>query len=76
MDYGRYCQRFFPSRAASWWFEVGRPSEPSGPRSGDPRPGEDLVEMVRSRHEEQAALFKAAGKERIRVADDKKEPNP
>jgi RecQ family ATP-dependent DNA helicase len=73
---GVRCQRFFRSRVASQWFEVGRASESSEPPSGDQQTAEGLVEMVRRRHQEQAALFKTAGMEMIRVADDKKEPNP
>lgn len=65
---GISCQRLFPSRAASGWFEVGRGLQPRGQVTG---PVDDLQAIW----DQQTA--KCADAERaIEVANEKKEPNP
>ncbi|KJZ69024.1 hypothetical protein HIM_11583 [Hirsutella minnesotensis 3608] len=72
---GVRCQRFFPKRAASGWFEVGRSQEGNAQETGIPLPAEDPVERVKRLHREQAARFRAKTAERVRVSDDKTEPH-
>ncbi|KAK4155073.1 hypothetical protein C8A00DRAFT_42226 [Chaetomidium leptoderma] len=72
---GVRCQRFFRSRAASQWFEVGRAREPPRPPSEDQGTAEGLVERVKRMHQEQVIRFRSAGKEMIQGADEKREPN-
>jgi hypothetical protein len=72
------CQRFFRSRAASGWFEVEGAREPSGPAAAAEAveaAEEDGVQRAVRMHREQARRFAAAGREAVRVADDRNEPN-
>ncbi|KAF5484112.1 Bloom syndrome protein-like protein [Colletotrichum fructicola] len=68
------CQRFFPSRAGSRWFEVGRGlgvavrSEPSGP-------GTDDTAWFVALHENQEKRFEADAREEVSIVDEKLEPN-
>ncbi|KAF5488296.1 hypothetical protein CGCF413_v013151 [Colletotrichum fructicola] len=68
------CQRFFPSRAGSRWFEVGRGlgvavrSEPSGP-------GTDDTAWFVALHENQEKRFEADAREEVSIVDEKSEPN-
>src|SRR3569833_2820161 len=71
---GVRCQRFFRSRAGYRWFEVGGASEVLR-RPEAVEAAEDVVARIKRIHQEQTAKFEAAGKELIRVADEKKEPN-
>lgn len=72
---GVHCQRFFRSRVASGWFEVGRDSGPSGGQVGNSRVTEDLAEKIARIHQAQANRFEAGKKGTIQVANDKTEPN-
>ncbi|KAF4479351.1 Bloom syndrome protein-like protein [Colletotrichum fructicola Nara gc5] len=68
------CQRFFLTRAASGWFEVGRglgvavQSEPSGP-------GTDDTAWFVALHENQEKRFEADAREEVSIVDEKLEPN-
>ncbi|KAK5989588.1 hypothetical protein PT974_01671 [Cladobotryum mycophilum] len=69
---GVRCQRFFQTRAASGWFEVGRDD---GEANGQPATGESTMERITRIHQEQAERFEASTKEAIRVGNEKMEPN-
>lgn len=73
---GVRCQRFFPSRAASGWFEVRRASEPTDGWSGQPGVVEDIAKRIEQMHQAQEEKFRKKTQARIRVANEKKEPNP
>ncbi|KAM4065787.1 hypothetical protein HRG_010503 [Hirsutella rhossiliensis] len=60
--------RFFKSRAASGWFEVGRASEPT-------TAADDPIQRIMQAHQAQAKRFKMKEEEAIRVTSDKLEPN-
>ncbi|KAF4482479.1 hypothetical protein CGGC5_v008661 [Colletotrichum fructicola Nara gc5] len=68
------CQRFFPSRAGSRWFEVGRGlgvavrSEPS-------EPGTDDTAWFVALHENQEKRFEADAREEVSIVDERLEPN-
>lgn len=66
---GVSCQRFFSSRAASGYFEVGR---------GTPASVEVVsqVDHLQAVWDQQTARHAAAEKRAIEVADERKEPNP
>ena len=70
---GVYCQRFFRSRAASQWFEVGRDSQVAGVAEAAEDPVEQRITQI---HEAQARRFKERVKQTIKAGDDKAEPNP
>jgi uncharacterized C2H2 Zn-finger protein len=70
---GVYCQRFFRSRAASQWFEVGRDSQVAGIAEAV----EDTVEQrITQIHQMQAKRFEEKQQQIIKAGDDKAEPNP
>ncbi len=71
---GIRCQRFFPTRIASGWFEVARSDRRNGEVHG-PAPDEDPVERVKRLHREQVTRFKAKAVGKVQVGDDKTEPN-
>ncbi|KAL6402695.1 hypothetical protein AUP68_14028 [Ilyonectria robusta] len=68
------CQRFFRSRAASGWFEVGRGIRLLD-RQRNSQQTDDLAKQLIRAHHTQADRFKAKKKEMIQVANDKTEPN-
>ncbi|KAK4117940.1 hypothetical protein N657DRAFT_555427, partial [Parathielavia appendiculata] len=68
---GVRCQRFFRSRVASGWFEVGRGSAEEAASNGE---GETLEEQLARIHTAQAGRFKAR-KRAIKAGDEKAEPN-
>ncbi|KAL7940340.1 hypothetical protein V8C42DRAFT_356318 [Trichoderma barbatum] len=71
------CQRFFPSRAASGYFEVIWVGEASEGSSGQqPGAAEDMAKRIRQMHRSQEEKLEKKRQARIRVADEKKEPNP
>ncbi|KAH7129647.1 hypothetical protein B0J13DRAFT_645690 [Dactylonectria estremocensis] len=61
---GLYYQRFFKSRQASRWFEVGRAVEPPVGPFRESELNESVIER-----------FNTAEEEEIKIADEKKEPN-
>lgn len=70
---GVRCQRFFRSRVASGWFEIGR-----GFESPDTQPAatvEEIVERARRIYSSQGERFETEAEDAIRVAYDKTEPN-
>ncbi|KAK3933609.1 hypothetical protein QBC46DRAFT_359552 [Diplogelasinospora grovesii] len=69
---GVRCQRFFPSRQASGWFEVERGSEDAEEGAGG---GETVEQWMTWIHQQKVARFEAK-KRQIEAPDDKKEPNP
>ncbi|MDB5910917.1 MAG: hypothetical protein JWP34_5031, partial [Massilia sp.] len=68
---GVQCQRFFPSRQASGWFEVGRGETPQESSEA----GETIEQRLVRVHQEQVARFFARVSQ-IQVPDEKNEPNP
>ena len=68
---GVRCQRFFPSRQASGWFEVGHGETPQESSQA----GETVEQRLMRVHQEQIARF-SARKHQIQVPDEKSEPNP
>ncbi|KAF6780849.1 hypothetical protein CSOJ01_16115, partial [Colletotrichum sojae] len=68
------CQRFFPSRAGSRWFEVGRGQTLAG-NSGSAEPGTDDAAWFVALHDEQEQRFEAGGREEVSALDEKLEPN-
>ncbi|KDN70413.1 hypothetical protein CSUB01_11679 [Colletotrichum sublineola] len=70
------CQRFFPSRAGSRWFEVGRGQTTSVNRSGaTEEAADDSTNFIRM-HEEQEKKFEASTRDEVVGLDEKAEPNP
>lgn len=70
---GIRCQRFFKSRAASGWFEVGQSSQPVQP--AQPGDAETIDQRIIRLHKTQAERFEQRGQELIRAGDQKAEPN-
>lgn len=74
---GIRCQRFFKSRAASRWFEVGRGSELAAPI--DATETETAAETADQRiiraHEAQAARFNESARQLVQAGNEKAEPN-
>ncbi|KAK4118462.1 hypothetical protein N657DRAFT_583588, partial [Parathielavia appendiculata] len=68
---GIRCQRFFPSRAGSGWFEVGRGSAGEAASNGE---GETLDQRLERMHGAQVARFQAR-RRGIEDGNDKAEPN-
>lgn len=72
---GVHCQRFFRSRAASQWFEVGRGSQVAVVAVVSA--SEDTVEQrITQMHKAQAKKFEEKKQQFIQAADEKAEPNP
>ena len=68
---GVRCQRFFPSRAASSWFEVGGSSH----AETDTVARENPLTRFERTHQEARIRLSQADAELVQVADEKKEPN-
>ncbi|KAF6781767.1 hypothetical protein CSOJ01_16052, partial [Colletotrichum sojae] len=68
------CQRFFPSRAGSRWFEVGRGHTLAG-NSGSAEAGTDDTAWFVALHDEQEQRFETGGREEVSALDEKLEPN-
>ncbi|KAF4473732.1 Bloom syndrome protein-like protein [Colletotrichum fructicola Nara gc5] len=68
------CQRFFPSRAGSRWFEVGR-GLGMAVQSEPPEPGTDNTAWFVALHENQEKRFEADAREEVSIVDEKLEPN-
>ncbi|KAK4444177.1 hypothetical protein QBC34DRAFT_487938 [Podospora aff. communis PSN243] len=71
---GIRCQRFFPSRAGSQWFEVGRARAepaPTHPETVEESPEQRFARI----HRAQAHRFDTKRRQIIEVGDDKAEPN-
>ncbi|KAK4232748.1 hypothetical protein C8A03DRAFT_48457 [Achaetomium macrosporum] len=67
---GIRCQRFFPTRAGSQWFEVGRGSEV--PSVGAVEVAKETVEQRITRiHQAQAQRFKTRSRQVIEAGDDR-----
>ena len=69
---GIQCQRFFRSRMASRWFEVGRAIQQPGEHSTQ---AEDIVERIKRIHRGQIERFETRSEDLIKIANDKTEPN-
>ncbi|KXH39658.1 hypothetical protein CSAL01_12557 [Colletotrichum salicis] len=75
---GVLCQRFFPSRAGSTWFEVAR-GQASGEAAGTSNPTsptQQATDRIQQLRDVQARRINAGHKELIRVVNDKLEHNP
>jgi len=71
----RQCQRFFPRRAGSQLFEVGR-GQPVPARAGSPEDDTQArLRLLMKVNEEAEREFAERRREMIEVADDRKEPN-
>ncbi|KXH69609.1 hypothetical protein CSAL01_12760 [Colletotrichum salicis] len=75
---GVQCQRFFPSRAGSQWFEVARGQTTDEALQAAPnrRPARQAMDRVRDLRKVQAECVKTSHDELIRVANEKLEPSP
>lgn len=68
-----HCQRLFPTRAASGWFEVRAPNAEASP---DPEQQMEMMDWVKQFHDTQEQRFKEAEKEAaIKEVDQKLEAN-
>lgn len=75
---GVRCQRFFPTRAGSRWFEVRR-GQPPGPAPGvvaEEAASQQATETLRRLRQKHAEQVRASHDDLIRAANDKLEPNP
>ncbi|KAK3935637.1 hypothetical protein QBC46DRAFT_461975 [Diplogelasinospora grovesii] len=74
---GILCQRFFWSRVASGWFEVGRVSEVAAYPAVEASTAVETIEQRVTRvHQAQAARFEAKKKQLVQAGDEKAEPSP
>ncbi|KAL0764703.1 hypothetical protein CaCOL14_012793 [Colletotrichum acutatum] len=75
---GVKCQRFFPSRAGSQWFEVGR-GHPPGPAPdvvAEEAASQQATETLRRLRQDHAEQLRTHQDDLIRAHNDKLEPNP
>lgn len=73
---GVRCQRFFPSRAASGWFEIRCTSESPASSMGRAGAGKDVTKRIQQIHQAQEEKFRKKSRAKIWVANEKTEPNP
>ncbi|OBR01970.1 hypothetical protein CH63R_14542 [Colletotrichum higginsianum IMI 349063] len=75
---GVRCQRFFPSRTGSQWFEVSRGQQPGlVPVVVDEEAAsQQATETLRRLRQDHAEQVRASRNDLIRTANDKLEPNP
>lgn len=71
----RQCQRFFPKRGGSRWFEVGRGQPVPASASGPEDDTQVRLRLLMEVNDEAERDFAKQRREMIEVADDRKEPN-